>query len=206
MGVDDPLEVVKRGMSDTFFRFIMDIKIEDVCRKDDEAGVERAEYETGLASLQDTLVYSTPDYICSLSADKFLEFLPVVAATAPAKPRDIKNVPLRTLYFALIAGRARLGIRSSDFWEVLDQLRLKGLLSAEEKIRAKQALRLFISLRHLIGVSLVDTADSVTLNDRVIDRLAVLLGEERADLIRVIDKSQEELLSLAKKIFGRLGR
>jgi hypothetical protein len=188
----------------------MDVQIMDHTTTNREA---IADYEGRLDTLKRNLIFSKPERVIHHALDAFKTDL------APSKEDaeyifNIKKNPLRLFHYALYASRAKYGIEESSFWHVVSELRGKGVISKEDEGVAVSILRLFIGLRHLIGISLPDTMDSVKINDKVLgalmsDQVRPILGEERSntreDLINHIEESRQKLVGIAKKIFNHLG-
>ncbi len=199
------LELIKKT-SASFYRFLMDIRIVDAYKNDADAGADRSEYEKKLDALKDRLVYSLPDQMIADCFESFRQDRHWTSAADGGQVFNIKNNPLRLLHYALYAGRAKLGIRPSSFFEVLEILEKKGVLSNQDKRAALKSLRFFIGLRHLIGVSQLNAVDSAKITDETLDRLASMLGEEKSRLTAIIEETRKEMLEVAQKIFSAIGK
>ena len=192
--------------SASFFRFFMDVQVTDVHQRDAAQPVTRADYEQRLSALQDRLIFDTPDHLVENCVDSFRGMVYESNTQDRAYLYNIKKNPLRLFHYALYANRATLGIRESNFWQVIDQLQERGQLSVAEANTALRALKLFVGLRHLIGLSTTDTMDSTKITPEVLNTLASLLGETPQDLSAVIERSQEQLVQISRDLIQRLGR
>lgn len=195
---DNTFEAIMQRSSASFFRFLMDVQVV-------ETSVEGNDFSERLKGLQDRLIYNTPDHVLENLVRSFNGI--EVRSSQPDNRYlyDIKNNPLRLFHYALYASRAALGIRESNFVQVIDQLQERGNLSVPEANQALQALRLFIGLRHLMGLSLSDTMDSTKITPEALSAIARDLGETEADLRTVIEQQQSNLVNIARTLFERIG-
>jgi hypothetical protein len=127
-------------------------------------------YEQKLADIQRRLIYSDPKRMIGFCAESFGEKLKM-GVQGEDYLFNIKVNPLRLFHYALYASRTSHNITESSFWHVVSELKEKEVISKEDEGVAVSSLKLFLGLRHLIGISLADTKDSVKINDGVIDVL-----------------------------------
>jgi len=185
-------------LNDSAYRFLMDMQIQEV-RGD--IGLEI--FRQKISKIREDLIYSNPGpmlQICKTAFDKAID-----PENTAHRPLNLKNDILRLLHYTLYASRAKLGIRSSSFWEVLSSLQDEGILSAEEKEQLVSVLRSTLALRHLIGVAIHDSEDSVTLTDEIAEKLVRQLKlEGKVELLDEIHDFRQTLIGICQRIFERL--
>ena len=198
---NDSFQQLMRNTHVSFFRFVMDLRVIDSYRVNGEG----ADYERRLDELKTKLIFSAPDNLRDLCGESYGIDLRRTLEPHADYVYKIKDNPLRLLHYALYASRAKLNIRGSNFWRTIEELERQGLISAEEKEQAKADLGFFINIRHLIGASLEDAADSTKITEEVLATLCRILGEDRAALTAKIEAARQELVDLSRQIFERLG-
>jgi hypothetical protein len=188
----------------SFYRFLMDIQIVDKKGRVKKNVYERQldEYQRNVAYLNSRAFFTMcrETYYHDLQRSVSRKIVREGMDPTPQSVFDVKNDAVRLFSYALYAVRAELNIKSSSPWEILHILQDRGVITVERRKEAAEALRFFLELMHLIGISLTDTMDAAKLTSPVAHTLSGILEMDIGEFLKKVDLYRENLLDISEQL------
>jgi len=189
--------------SASFYRFLMDVRVIGVFSREKGFLEKGMDFAARLGRIQSNLIFSAPAHVIENCRADYASKLILSSQPDEKFVLNIKLNPLRLFHYALYAGRAKLGIRESNFWNVIDKLEIAGLLSGTEAKESRRLLKFFIGMRHLIGLTVKKNIDSTKLQEDGVDVMAKKLGVNKNGLVEMVKRLSAEMVARARLIIEK---
>jgi hypothetical protein len=177
-------------------RVLLDAQVIDVAQADSAASPDHISYEKKFAQFQTALT--------SLLQERILATLRELLHEKLSETKDlffdIKNNPLRLFQYALYAAKIRWKIKESNFWLIINELDKRGYVNPTTVESVAQALRFFVTIRHLLAFSDCDNKTSESIQERMIPIIAQALGLTSEELDQQIARHRNTLVDTATNL------